>query len=73
MVVVGGGVVGGFVVVGHGFLILRKRWETFEFLDLMFLFGFENFGGFGLFFLWVSDSSFFFLFFVFVSQEDLWV
>ena len=35
----------------RGFLIQRKRWETFEFLDFMFLFGFENFGGFGLFFL----------------------
>ena len=35
----------------HGFLIQRKRWETFEFLDLMILFGYENFGGFGLFFL----------------------
>ena len=35
----------------HGFLIQRKRWETFEFLGLMILFGFENFGGFGLFFL----------------------
>ena len=35
----------------HGFLIQRKRWKTFEFLDLMILFGFENFGGFGLFFL----------------------
>ena len=53
----------------HGFLIQRKRWETFEFLDLMILFGFENFVGFGLFFLWVSDP----IFFVFVSQEDLWV
>ena len=42
----------------HGFLIQRKRWETFEFLDLMILFGFENFGGFGLFFLWVSDPIF---------------
>ena len=55
----------------HGFLIQRKRWEIFEFLDLMILFGFENFGGFGLFFLWVSDPIFFF--FVFVSQVDLWV
>ena len=69
MLVVSNGVVGGFVVVvDHGFLIQRKRWETFEFLDLMILFGFENFGGFGLFFLWVSDP----IFFVFVSQEDLW-
>ena len=42
----------------HGFLIQRKRWEIFEFLDLMILFGFENFGGFGLFFLWVFDSIF---------------
>ena len=42
----------------HGFLIQRKRWEIFEFLDLMILFGFENFGGFGLFFLWVSDPIF---------------
>ena len=41
----------------HGFLIQRKRWETFEFLDLMILFGFENFGGFGLFFLWVDRKS----------------
>ena len=32
----------------HGFLIQRKRWETFEFLDLMILFGF---GGFDLFFM----------------------
>ena len=42
----------------HGFLIQRKRWETFEFLNLMILFGFENFGGFGFFFLWVSDPIF---------------
>ena len=28
----------------HGFLIQRKWWETFEFLDLMFLIGFEIFG-----------------------------
>ena len=34
----------------HGFLIQRKRWETFEFLDFMFLFGFENFRGFGFVF-----------------------
>ena len=70
VLVVSSGVVGGFVVVvGHGFLIKRKQWETFEFLDLMILFGFENFGGFGLFFLLVFDP----IFFVFVSQEDLWV
>ena len=49
------------------------------------LFGFENIGGFGLFFLWAFDSIFinnsFSLshnstdldFFVFVSQENLWV
>ena len=28
----------------HWFLIQRKWWETFEFLDLMFLIGFEIFG-----------------------------
>ena len=42
----------------RGFLIW---WETFEFLnflDLIILFGFENIGGFGLFFLWVSEPIF---------------
>ena len=53
-------------------------------MDFIIFFGIEKIGGFGLFFLWASDPIFiddsFSLskfnqsgFFVFVSQENLWV